>query len=434
MRSIVGCLESYLLDPIHPSVWLFLAEKCKGSPLMPHLRDLTALDLRLSDISSLVLLLSPSLRMLDLSSILEEDDQIAPHVVRSLLETLPLMAPNLESFYCHIDISPGHDRGYIETFKQFARLKTLLMPSDLPLDEDTLQVLSAIPTLRDLSCSIDVSDSSAVTLRPHTFQDLTGLHVSGSFDVLTTFFEACQLPSLARLTLRIEDPGSADQPKDAFAAIFWHCNPALLTSFKAEVNYIFVPSWGLPSCLTEYFEPLLAFHNMKFFHISFGHEIPLVSDDDLARFGAAWPQLSSFHADLYSLRPGAALPVPNATQPTLAGLVDLARRCPQLKSFSVPKLDATVFPGKETAGLPLGHGLRTLSLGEAVLPPHEAPEYLESATVLGRVFPSIGVRSGARSKANEWEKFLKVAVDEELERLARRGHVGVHIRKHQFSR
>ena len=397
------------MDPIHSSVWTFLAAKCKDSPLLPRLRSLLILDMHLSDIPCLILLMSPSLRSLDSFFVLkqeEEDRQTIPYVVRSLMEMLPVMAPNLEKFYCDVDVDLGH--GYVGAFSQFARLKTLYIMS-LALNEGALQALSAIATLEDLSCSINLSNGSAPILRPCAFQRLTGLHVIGSIDDLTAFINAFQLPSLIRISLSIREPAHAREPVDLFAAVYRRCNTALLTSFRAHINYAFL--FPRPTCLMQYLEPVVALPNIESFYLSFARAMPSISDDDLARFGAAWPRLSTFRISYFLAsfllrdEPQAML---NIVRPTLSGLVDLARRCPHLEAFRIPELDANSVPENITT-LPLGHGLRTFWVNNVTLPSPESPLYSEVAAVFDRVFPSINLgdaRKAVRLRASGWTTFL----------------------------
>ncbi|KAI1788334.1 hypothetical protein LXA43DRAFT_646274 [Ganoderma leucocontextum] len=406
-----------VVHPIHPSVWLCLAVRCRGSPLMPRLRELRAYDLDISEPSAFVILMSPTLRLLDIIFALEgeeEDCQIAPHVASSLLQTLPFMAPNLETYIYEVDISPSH--GYIEAFRQFTRLKKLIIgESNLDLDEHALRILSTVPTLRDLSCTIDFPSSSSLALPQRMFQQLTALDVTGYFDHLTAFIHACQLSNLARITLRIEQRPRAGEPVDLFAAVCQCCNPASLTSLSVGILYAAIPSEPRPKCLMEYFEPLLAISNMKLFQLDFSFIMPSINDDDLARFGAAWPQLSSFRVSNFHGK----CSDPELARPSLSGLIELARRCPHLDSFRVPELDASVVPEK-TAALPLGHGLRALETSHNVilpapLPDSESSMHLEEvATVLNRVFPSIdleGARERPRgdSDAQGWHEILRLS-------------------------
>ncbi|KAI1792175.1 hypothetical protein LXA43DRAFT_364315 [Ganoderma leucocontextum] len=397
-----------LTEDIHPSVWTFLAAGCRGIPLMPHLHQLAAYGLSSSDTSPLALLLSPALRELDISFELEdkgEDRSRTPHISTSLLQTLPLLAPKLE----HLDVGADFNLGQrsLQSFEHFTRLKYLSMPSDLALNEHMLQVLSSVPTLQNLSCRIDLSGIPAPAFGPHAFQQLTRLAVSGYSDHLVAFILACRFPNLVRIDLRIRQPPSAGQPRDVFTALCQRCNPTLLTSFEANLTHGFA---SRPSTLMEYFEPLLALPNITSFHVVFFLTDPSIRDDDLARFGAAWPRLASFriehHTRQYSndnlARFSAAWPrlasfrVQHHTGqysdvracPTLSGILELAQRCPGLTTFHIPELDPRGTISERGAVPPLGHGLRSISV-DNVTPPLSFQVYMEVATVLDRAFPSL---------------------------------------------
>ncbi|KAM5544958.1 hypothetical protein V8D89_001069 [Ganoderma adspersum] len=377
--------------------------------MIPRLHYLLVVDLHLSEIPAIVLLLSPSLRTLDILFAIkeEEDRQIAPHVVDSLLRTLPLMAPNLETFSCDIDLRLGH--GYVNEFRHLARLKMVAIHSEDALDEGALRTLSAIATLQGLTCTIDRSSSSALTLHPYVFPHLKGLHVMGSFDDLTAFIKACHLPSVTGLILRVKEPPSAGKPADSFATICGRFNPLLLTSFTVAIRDAFTSESPRPGSLLQYFEPVLAFPDIESFHLSFSHIIPSIRDNDLARCGAAWRHLSSFRVSHLVIGQDAPEP-PDFVRPTLSGLVDLARRCPHLESFRAPALHAKVFPDKNTT-LPLSHNLRALSITDSVTLSSlnlKSRAFLEVVGVIDQVFPSIKLPDNAPAKATKnmkgWDK------------------------------
>ncbi|KAI1788326.1 hypothetical protein LXA43DRAFT_1183975 [Ganoderma leucocontextum] len=389
-------------DAIRPSVWLFLAAKCKGSPLMPRLRELFDHDVSIPDVSILVLLISPTLRVVDLWFVLkcDEDSEIAPHAVSSLLHTLPLMAPDLEHLTYDADfnirrrsVNLGH--GHLESFKlHFTRLKTLSIRCAVPLDKHVLQSLSSMSTLQDLSCAIDTRSNSTLTLPRCTFQQLTDLHIEGHLDHLVTFFHVCQLPSLACITLHITEPPIARDPKDSFAAISQRWNPTVLTSISIEIMHSFPSnsSWH-PSSLMQHLEPLLA-------------------------VAAAWPRLARFH--VWHVVTPAPYPQPEPSRPTLSALIELAQRCPDLEKFHIPELDARIVPEENTVPL-LGHGLRHISV-KNINPPVSSKIHVQLATVLDRVFPTIdleSVRSGAEMHMFDGEGWREVLRFLEIMRLGR---------------
>ena len=74
---------------------------------MPGLRELLTYNIPVSETSILVPFISPTLRVVDISFELEEEEEssVAPHVVGSLLHTLPLLAPDLEELTFEVDFS-----------------------------------------------------------------------------------------------------------------------------------------------------------------------------------------------------------------------------------------------------------------------------------------------------------------------------------------
>ncbi|KAI1792180.1 hypothetical protein LXA43DRAFT_365116 [Ganoderma leucocontextum] len=390
---------------IHPSVWFFLASRCKGSPLVPRLRELEAYGLPISEASPLTVLLSPTLRVLELWFALEDEENRlrSSHIATSLLQTLPLMVPDLEILNYGADLNLGH--GYLQSFRHFTRLNTLSMPPDDALNEHMLHILSSITTLRKLSCSIDLSGSSPLALPKGAFQELAELTVKGHSDHLVAFVLACQFPNLVRITLGITQPPSATQPQDVFTAVCQRCDSTVLTSFTADFGHAFA---SRPSSLMEYFEPLLAFPNITSFCLIFCLTEPSISNDDLARVGAAWPRLASF----------CVLQLPNQYSrhgvacPTLSGIVELGRRCPRLTTVRIPELDASTIPERGTTPA-LGHGLRSVSIRNIrVVSLLSLDVYMEVAAVLDRVFPSIDLEDAwsmvdVHGRGKGWDDVLR---------------------------
>ncbi|KAM5544955.1 hypothetical protein V8D89_001066 [Ganoderma adspersum] len=387
---------------------MFLAAKCGGSPVMPLLQKLFAYDLIALETSTLVFLLSPTLRDLNIVFVLggDGDRKLAQDVTTSLFQTLPLMAPNLETIHYDLDIDLGYE--YLESFVHLTRLTTLsIQSSKVALDGHALGILSNIGTLQVLSChSIDFSNSPPFPRAQYMFQQLTKVLLRGHLDHFPIFMRSCQLPNLVQIEFHVDQPPSAGEPSEAFAAICQRCNPASLTSFNLVVYYAHTAPHPSPYSLLHFLEPLLALPNIETFHITFYRIMPSIHDDDLARFGRAWPRLSSFYVSGHLEEISSE---PQIMHPTLAGLVALARGCPQLNSFSVPRLDMNIVP-EETVALPLGHGLRYLSVTDIKLPSPESPACSDAATVLDRVFPSIDLKKahlGGRA-VEGWREFLEL--------------------------
>ena len=392
---------------INSSVWPFLAEKCKGFPLMPHLRSIGVYGLSVSDTLSLTLLLSPTLRNISLWVELEDNEENrtrSQHIVASLLQTIPLIVPDLECLEFGCDPHLPGNQGYLEGFRGFKGLKSLSTFSELPLNEHLLRALASMGTLQDLSCWIDLSGISTLAFPQHYFKELTELTVRGHSDHLVTLILACQFSKLEYIRLWVIHPPNTRQPRDPFSAVSQHCNPALLTSFSADFTQPFASRLG---SLMEYFEPLLALPNITSFHLVFFTTEPSVRDDDLIQFGTAWPRLISFRVQhrtrVYSQA--------DVGRPTLSGIIELARRCPDLTTLHIPELDPRVIPEKYTAP-PLKHGLQRACI-DNILPPLGFKVHMDVATVLDRVFPAIDLEN-ARSMAvaywqgKGWEDVLRL--------------------------
>ncbi|KAM5543387.1 hypothetical protein V8D89_002972 [Ganoderma adspersum] len=119
----------------------------------------------------------------------------------------------------------------------------------------------------------------------------------------------------------------------------------------------------------QYFESLLAFHNIKLFHLSSSRARPSIHDDDLARLSLAKRGRGS--------PPAASRSTPQAPS---------SHRIPRCDPHS---LDSSTSRGVRTAVLPLGHGLRSLLLNNIALLATGSPPYTEAATIIDSVFPSI---------------------------------------------
>ncbi|PIL32340.1 hypothetical protein GSI_05586 [Ganoderma sinense ZZ0214-1] len=340
--------------------------------------------------------MSPALRTFDLGFTVlgaEEDRLRSSHVASSFLQNLPLLAPNLEALVVRGDFNI-YLRS-LQSIDHFTRLERLSTPPTLALDEHTLRVLSSIATLHDLSCWIDLSGTSAPAFGQDAFHQLTSLAIRGASDHIFAFMRACQLSSLGHIDLRITQPPSSRHPRDLFAALCQHCEPPLLTALDITFSHDFV---SRPNSLMEYFEPLLALPHTTSFHVVFSSIEPSIRDDDLSRFGAAWP-LARFHVEhrtrQYAQR--------HLVRPTLSGIITLARLCPFLTTLYIPELDPRAIPNASTGAVPaLGHGLRVASIMN-IFSPLSMEVYLEVAGVLDRVFPALDL-DAALKECMGWGK------------------------------
>ncbi len=395
---------------------------------MPRLHKL---DLTLSETTPLAILLSPTLRILHLCFRFEDGKKrrYAHIATTSLLQNLPLMAPDLE----HLTVDSKHSWGWqtlrpcIQSFRLFTHLKTISMQGyDNALDGQMLHVLSSITTLQNLSCSIgDLSGpgTSPLNFPEHAFQELTKLTIlEAHCDHLLTFIRACQFPNLKYMELFIASLSSTGQLRNMITVLCQHCNPTVLSSFVVSLLDKCRLTVRLRS-LMEHFEPLLVLGSITSFILAFNDDHSIsISDDDLARISVAWPRLTTFVIIW-------AADVPQYSQldvarPTLSGIIELARRCPRLVMFHIPELGTSIIPAKGAAP-PLRHrGLHSMAFRNIVAPapPSEPEVYLEVATVIDRVFPSLDLESTSRENYEDFNGAMQGWAD--VLRFVKAMHLG----------
>ena len=158
---------------------------------MPRLRILRADNIPIREISVFTLLISPTLRAVNVSFVLEEEDDadMAPHAVDSLLHTIPLVVPDLEDFSYDVDFTLVCGRvnlvdGHLESFRlHFTRLTTLSICCEVVIDSDHIpRSLSSIPTLQSLTLTtITLPSGFALALPENRFEQLKDLHLGGHF-------------------------------------------------------------------------------------------------------------------------------------------------------------------------------------------------------------------------------------------------------------
>ncbi|PIL32329.1 hypothetical protein GSI_05575 [Ganoderma sinense ZZ0214-1] len=353
---------------------------------MPRLRELRVDSLRISGAPLLALLLSPTLRLLDLSFGVEngEENRVrSPHVYTSILQILPDMAPDLEHFTYGSGFDLPVGQNDLQSFAQFKRLHSLTTSPEMALNQHVLQVFSSVATLQTLSCCIDLSGISALVLPSDPFLQLTNIDLRAHSDHLLTFFRACPFPNLVHIGLQITHPPSVSHPRDIFIALCQHCDPKLIKSFDVDVMYRFA---ARPRSLMEYVEPLMALRNMGSFRLVFMYTEPSICDGDILRIGAAWPRLTRLNVDHHTTK----YAQPDVAAPSLSAIVELARRCPALTFLVIPELDPRALP-EQSAVPALGHALRTLAI-DNVLPPLSSQVFIDMATILDRVFPSLDLK------------------------------------------
>lgn len=183
---------------------------------------------------------------------------------------------------------------------------------------------AALPFLRELV--LDRVSSKISITTDVTFSHLASFCVGTDDDMaMTTIFARCSFPELQSLTCRFRHQGDQERLLAITTAIAASCSSTTLTSlnFIFHADYNDRGSEGRIQASTLL--PLLILTRLRRMYIAMA--CAWVLDDafiDMA--GAAWPDMEVLYLD-----PNRHWPQPSGV--TLAGLEQLTRHCPHLKSF-----------------------------------------------------------------------------------------------------
>ena len=376
---------------IHPSVWQTIFQQCSGAPLLSNLRKLHTIKLNATHIFILRVLVSPSLREVFLEFYEDIDpDQNADNIVTIaglVLEEFSIKAPGILKLCFYPDMRV--DRGRLMCLPRFTLMEELYLADHLAFDEDLLPTLTHLKRLAHLKIAIQLRDppESAQLVLTDKFEKLTRLDLCGPPAHLARFIVASSMPELEDLFIwfRSHRPDGLDI---SLTSICRHIGPHTLTRFRVQLNS-FVHS---PRFLMRLVEPLLPFTNLEEVVFTLEDYLPL-RDEDLARISRAWPKLRVLRLDQSSTaladpdrRPG------SIERPTLEGLIELARGCPQLAELCIPELYASTLPQLDNVPL-MGHGPLDLCI-QNLVGAEEVETQFDVAVVLDRLFPRLDLEYG----------------------------------------
>ena len=433
VRSLT--IPSHTLD--HSSVWSFLARYCAGAPLFPDLRVLDAYDLTDRQLTPLLLVLSPSLRDVAISFEGGRSGSAAfPDIMGSVLQTLTQTAPQLKILNLLGDHSL--DREHLLHLERFSSIQDIIFGNQFYFDEPVLHSISKIPTLRGLTITVRLHRIGKGQTRVLDFGDgfkgLRNLALWGKSKDLSDVVVAVSSPALEWLALDFVDSlgiHTLEAPLTAIAAHIPDTIAHYSTTFCAPLS-------PTPTSLADLIEQLLSkMPNLATFDF-FSDKTPLsVTNDDLVRIGDAWPQLHHFNVRQWTCRYNLG----NVRRPTVAGLAELATRCPKLADISLPELNigkaaAQLEPDSEPCVIPfLDHGLKVLFV-QSVSNAQQATQH-EAALALDMVFPhldlermqpAVGARGALRPCTpwvNMWKALQVMRMGRNNQLLRDRGAAGV---------
>ncbi|KAI1783203.1 hypothetical protein LXA43DRAFT_357137 [Ganoderma leucocontextum] len=374
---------------LDPSVWPTILEQCQGTVLFPNLRKLSMSmwHATQASFSPLHCLASPSLCHLFLSVDTDQgtDKTIIATIAGRTLEEVSITSPGLVrlSFFPFMNIGREH----LMCLSRFTKMVQLDLSDHATLDEDLLLLLSNLENLTRMRIPILFRDPTESLDLKNGFQKLTKLDLRCRPTHLARFMLASPMSRLNDVCLRL---GShlADDFHTSLPSICRHIGPHTLTRFRAELDDFRRP----PRFLMDLLEPVLPFVNLEELEFFFEEHLPL-RNEDLERFSHAWPKLRA----LILIQGETTLSNPDRVpgsveRPTLHGLVELARQCPQLDRLCIPDLDASRLPQADSVPL-MGHGPLDLCVQNLVGAGVDETQ-LRVAVVLDRLFPCLKLESG----------------------------------------
>ncbi len=377
--------------PDHWIVWTLLEQHSGGQPLLPRLRTLEILELDANHAQSLLLLLTPSLRTLRLSFVTPasattfEDQAVPGRSAAGIL--LQLIAPRLSCLSSLRIIGDGLARDfpsrYVTCLTRVIHLKDLdLLYSGVDFNAEAFQHISNIASIRSLSLDVyfeELEDNSRALRLGGAPMKLEELHLTGSIDDLARVFQAAQFPKMTSLALSIRAMPTMDELKDGLGIICSHVSRSLSEAhlfFQSQISSDTVS-------LGDILAPYLSFRELSIINIEFSFSVPSMDDQDALAFASAWPSLTDFHWHNRSWITGIPPVIP--TQPTVAGLLAFAQRCPQLYNLRLPYLDVRTLPSPLSIPAAGQKAMRTLDIPE-YLGGHTA-NLLDLALIIDRLFP-----------------------------------------------
>ena len=380
--------------------------------------------MKYNDPASFVLCLSPTLRRLSFEFV---DDRGHPILTNgefvqnivtaiSTLEELPLssykqLAPPASE--CTEEVAQ-----HLRSMGRLSHLEVLnLVPAASHIKIPALQSLSTLPSLRNLRLVAPLKNEDMdAALSLEGLSAVRHLHLSGEVEGIRRVMSAIPPASLRHLYLRISASKSKDIER-AFGAIK-HNIPAELESFECV---FFGPIAEGPRPPLRLFNAFLKFSNLKYFavHMMMGRGIHL-SDGDLRAFGASWPNLERFAIVSWEM-PMFERDARKHSRPSIAGLIELARRCPRLHLIRVSGLDVATLPAADA--IPRrGHALLRY-LDPHVLVNDKKADLDEVAWVLDGLFPNLVdvpqkyIKYNATKESVSWDKVQELM---RVRRAARR--------------
>ncbi|KAJ8501770.1 hypothetical protein ONZ51_g412 [Trametes cubensis] len=416
-RRYAHCVRDFRweTDMTIPSyVWILLAQRSNGLPLLPNLRTLEARSMRPSDFARLLLLLPQTLCEVAISF---SDIYIPPDPsdqAAIILEAIVPSFPHLKKLELVRYFPLAQQLLY--PLLQCPKLESLALPRDVPVDLSFLRGLAQMGTLKSLSVAVDLGhspDELDLTFL-QAFRELEELCLAGHDLDLSTMIAAIKPTALRHFGITFNDALASEAIGQALRIIHTHL-PLTITKYEIAV----VDLRGPDPRMSDILEPALLLTKLTHLSCDLGELVVHLSDYDLTRMARTWSDMRCLK--LVSDEPQRRQHFGLAYRPTFRALLEFAQCCPDLHTLYLPCLDVSNLPMMYDIPV-LDHPLHNVSFVNLYGTVTSA-----FAILLDRIFPHFEeldvFASGDTdnlSRLREYVRLMKVANDHRIERYSGR--------------
>lgn len=235
--------------------------------------------------------------------------------------------------------------------------------SQARLDTEAWMNIEVLQRLKYLAITLARhNENVTLTSKVHrlALPELNTLALKGPLADISAFLSQVDAPILRSATFIVDSSFSLPVPSEAIEAFFWLLQPTLLhvTSFALTCKSIYCDRSGNNPFHIDLWRPLSSLTRLEELSIDLGDSLVVVLDAEIKTLSGAVPRLRSLKLRYVC---GYSHPDKRA-MPTIATLVELGTRCPDLAYLDLAEL--RVDTSIQYTMLPvLRHRLRVLEIG-----------------------------------------------------------------------
>lgn len=385
--------------------------------LLPCLRHLKCPHISQDDflISSICLFITPSLRELDFEKITAVEDKL----IGTFLHTLLCEEARVERLEL---IGGGLTKDTLMYVGRLVHLRGLVLTGmGRYVDGEVVRGLGRIPGLEELELDLEESGllswDEAGGAGELGYKELVKLEIVASLSFIQSFVLSIATTQLERIGF--EGSATADEEGVDRKELL----RALVQRWKKTVRFVRMAhsaeggsedesTDSATQISMDTVSPLLEICNLR--HLELDGYLLELGDANIAEMAESWPAIEILHLPFMA---------GGTVRPTVGALETLARRCPGLRSLTIPLDTHELGPGLETVGLS-AHRLEVLTVAS----PEEAWELrrgMRLARTLDRLFPFLERVAGhVEERDGRWEQVAEMV---KMCQSVRREAVAMHL-------